>query len=311
MKPAITTTTLALIMAMLPPPGFAADFSIEWYTIDGGGKSSSGGGWELTGAIGQPDAGETTPATWSLTGGFWAVFDRDCDAPPGTGPDCNTNAVPDSCDIAYGSSTDCNANGVLDECEVFAAPPAVIVGAVSRKLHGSGVGQADIALNVAGRVENHDLTSEPRISGVTELRIAFDQVPGDPGPNPVLLEAQVCPGGNPQDYSPFAGPAPVAYVEDHELVLSFWAGLTNARTYRLTLGPEISSVRCQRIEFRNLVGDANGDGRVDGTDRTTIIGTWTGAGFSPVTDINLDGRTSGSDRTVVIGAWTSAQNCAP
>ncbi|GJQ30078.1 MAG: hypothetical protein HBSAPP03_19620 [Phycisphaerae bacterium] len=34
-----------------------------------------------------------------------------------TGPDCNTNGVPDACDIAQGTSTDANGNGIPDECE--------------------------------------------------------------------------------------------------------------------------------------------------------------------------------------------------
>jgi hypothetical protein len=34
-----------------------------------------------------------------------------------TGPDCNTNGVPDSCELAVGVAFDCDANGRLDECE--------------------------------------------------------------------------------------------------------------------------------------------------------------------------------------------------
>ncbi len=50
-----------------------AQFSIDWYTIDGGGGTSAGGTFELSGTIGQPDAGpEMTGGTFSLTGGFWA-----------------------------------------------------------------------------------------------------------------------------------------------------------------------------------------------------------------------------------------------
>ncbi|MCG3132710.1 MAG: hypothetical protein FLDDKLPJ_03576 [Phycisphaerae bacterium] len=47
------------------------DFQIAWSTIDGGGGSSAGGAFEVSGAIGQPDAGELTAAEFSLTGGFW------------------------------------------------------------------------------------------------------------------------------------------------------------------------------------------------------------------------------------------------
>jgi len=47
--------------------------SINWYTIDGGGGTSSGGTFTLSGTIGQPDAGAAmTGGTFTLNGGFWA-----------------------------------------------------------------------------------------------------------------------------------------------------------------------------------------------------------------------------------------------
>ena len=53
----------------------AADsFTLEWWTIDGGGEMFTvGGGFELSGTIGQPDASTTvlTGGGFELTGGFW------------------------------------------------------------------------------------------------------------------------------------------------------------------------------------------------------------------------------------------------
>jgi len=50
-----------------------AQFSIDWYTVDGGGGTSTGGGFVLSGTIGQPDAGPVmSGGTFTLTGGFWA-----------------------------------------------------------------------------------------------------------------------------------------------------------------------------------------------------------------------------------------------
>ena len=50
----------------------ADDFDLDWYTIDGGGEMlSTGGTYELSGTIGQPDAGEMLGGTYALTGGFW------------------------------------------------------------------------------------------------------------------------------------------------------------------------------------------------------------------------------------------------
>ena len=49
----------------------AQSFSMDWYTIDGGGGKSSGGTFELNGTIGQPDAGAVmTGGGFELTGGF-------------------------------------------------------------------------------------------------------------------------------------------------------------------------------------------------------------------------------------------------
>ena len=53
----------------------AQTYSIPWSTIDGGGGTSTGGVYSVSGTIGQPDA-STTPMTngqYSVTGGFWAL----------------------------------------------------------------------------------------------------------------------------------------------------------------------------------------------------------------------------------------------
>lgn len=52
----------------------AQNYSIDWYTIDGGGGTSSGGPYTLSGTIGQPDAGAHTGGNYSLIGGFWGGF---------------------------------------------------------------------------------------------------------------------------------------------------------------------------------------------------------------------------------------------
>jgi hypothetical protein len=49
----------------------AQNYKIDWYTIDGGGGTSSGGGYTLIGTIGQPDAGMLAGGNYSLYGGFW------------------------------------------------------------------------------------------------------------------------------------------------------------------------------------------------------------------------------------------------
>src|SRR5262247_1910125 len=50
---------------------FAQNYSIDWFTIDGGGGTSTGGVYSVSGTIGQPDAGRMTGASYALDGGFW------------------------------------------------------------------------------------------------------------------------------------------------------------------------------------------------------------------------------------------------
>jgi hypothetical protein len=52
----------------------AQNYSIDWFTIDGGGGTSSGGAYSLSGTIGQPDAGHMSGGSFSIDGGFWGVI---------------------------------------------------------------------------------------------------------------------------------------------------------------------------------------------------------------------------------------------
>jgi hypothetical protein len=59
----------------IPCTVFADDFALDWWTFDGGGDMwSAGDDFELSGTIGQPDAGPVmTDGEFELVGGFWAV----------------------------------------------------------------------------------------------------------------------------------------------------------------------------------------------------------------------------------------------
>ena len=59
---------LCIIAAVSSAPG---QYEISWYTIDGGGGTSSGGPYVLTGTIGQPDADWSQGGDFELLGGFW------------------------------------------------------------------------------------------------------------------------------------------------------------------------------------------------------------------------------------------------
>ena len=60
-------------MLLFVPPAHA-QYSIDWFTIDGGGGTSTGAVFSVSGTIGQHDAsGPMTNGQYSVTGGFWAL----------------------------------------------------------------------------------------------------------------------------------------------------------------------------------------------------------------------------------------------
>jgi len=62
-----------LLLALAVFTGDAQDYAIDWWTVDGGGGTSTGGVYALSGTIGQPDAGEMSCGSFTLVGGFWGV----------------------------------------------------------------------------------------------------------------------------------------------------------------------------------------------------------------------------------------------
>ncbi len=66
------------VAALLTLVGYSAraqSYSIDWYSIDGGGGTSTGGVYSVSGTIGQPDAGAPmSGGTYAVTGGFWSLL---------------------------------------------------------------------------------------------------------------------------------------------------------------------------------------------------------------------------------------------
>jgi len=46
-------------------------YSLGWWKVDGGGGTSIGGGYTLSGTLGQADANVLTGGEYTLSGGFW------------------------------------------------------------------------------------------------------------------------------------------------------------------------------------------------------------------------------------------------
>ncbi len=55
-------------------PAFAQSYSVDWFTIDGGGGTSTGGVYSVSGTIGQPDAGKMSGGNFTIDGGFWGII---------------------------------------------------------------------------------------------------------------------------------------------------------------------------------------------------------------------------------------------
>src|ERR1035437_9779379 len=75
MKNYIRTSCMMIAGWLLALPTLhAQSYSIDWFKIAGGGGTSAGATYQVTGTIGQPDAsGPLTNGQYSVTGGFWAL----------------------------------------------------------------------------------------------------------------------------------------------------------------------------------------------------------------------------------------------
>jgi hypothetical protein len=70
--------TKSLLLCFLPSVfsfwAWGQSYTIDWSTIDGGGGTSTGGVYTVSGTIGQPDAGTMSGGTYTLSGGFWGAI---------------------------------------------------------------------------------------------------------------------------------------------------------------------------------------------------------------------------------------------
>ena len=103
------------ILTMLTGVLAYGDYSVSWYTIDGGGGTSAGGVYSVTGSLGQADAiGASSGGDYTLSGGFWPG-DYSCvvnlvdlsnlasywlDSGPGIPADLNDDGIVDDVDLS-------------------------------------------------------------------------------------------------------------------------------------------------------------------------------------------------------------------
>ena len=101
-----------LAVCLLTFTAHAQQYAINWHTIDGGGGTSTGGVYSVSGTIGQPDASPQTMTggNYSLTGGFWALYAVQT---PGAPTLTIVLAGPDQATISW--TLDTGTNWVLQE----------------------------------------------------------------------------------------------------------------------------------------------------------------------------------------------------
>jgi hypothetical protein len=80
----------AILLAAAAP---AQPFSIDWYTVDGGGGTSTGGTFVLSGTSGQPEAGRMSDGRFLIEGGYWSLPATDLSAVAAATIFDNTNGI--------------------------------------------------------------------------------------------------------------------------------------------------------------------------------------------------------------------------
>ncbi len=72
-----SVTALCLCASVVFFGSFAAhaqNYAIDWFNISGGGGTSTGSVYSVTGTIGQPDTGISSGGNYTLEGGFWSII---------------------------------------------------------------------------------------------------------------------------------------------------------------------------------------------------------------------------------------------
>lgn len=71
----VMKTILLILTLVLPIGALAQPFYIDWHKVSGGGGTSTGGVFGLSGTIGQHDAGgPATNNSYALTSGYWSLL---------------------------------------------------------------------------------------------------------------------------------------------------------------------------------------------------------------------------------------------
>jgi hypothetical protein len=95
---------ISLIGLLISGLAQAQDFSgydLSWSKVAGGGGTSTNAGWEISGTIGQADAGVLAAGEWVVEGGFWFGALVTAGAPPPVVTLLGANPLTNECHAAF------------------------------------------------------------------------------------------------------------------------------------------------------------------------------------------------------------------
>ena len=115
--------TLVIAFLFITCVVHSQNFAIDWFTIDGGGGTSTGGVYSISGTIGQPDAGPAmTGGNYSLVGGFWSIVAA-IQTPGAPLLTVTRNPANRAVTVSWPTPAD---GWVLDQTSAMDSPPAAI-----------------------------------------------------------------------------------------------------------------------------------------------------------------------------------------
>ena len=97
----MTRFVLILIIALLPMTAFAQNYQIDWYVIGSGGGTSQSASYQLSGTIGQPIAGSSSSASYTVEAGFWVGVGEAGGGCSYVDGDVNNNGAFNGIDVTY------------------------------------------------------------------------------------------------------------------------------------------------------------------------------------------------------------------
>lgn len=246
-----------------------------------------------------------------------------CDAidiAEGSSTDCNANLVPDDCDIADGTSTDGNGNGIPDECDVI------------DDCNGNGIDDSiDIGVGKSEDCNENGVPDECDLDDGTLEDNNEDGIPdacqGDCDGDGTLDEdelasgeAEDCNGNGIPDNCDIADGTStdnngdgrpdecIADCNGNGIADAIDIASGDATDCNVNGIPDECDIVDGGAQDQNAngipdscecLGDLNGDGIVNGTDLSQLLGGW----GTELGDINGDELVDGTDLTILLSNW--------